>query len=115
VFRLLLPIEEQLAIPKNNHMAIEYRIALHARTTSGFETIGEFFFGSDRQAANELFKTLKGSADQIEDGILLMELREINRDLPFDIQLIHCTLDQVADNCRLITKNHFKTLNLKEL
>ena len=41
-----------------------------------------------------------------------MELREINRNLPFDIKMIHCTLDQLSDNCRLITKSQFKTLNL---
>jgi hypothetical protein len=95
-------------------MAIEYRISLHARTASGFETIGEFFIGNDRQAANQLFKTLQGSTEVFETGVLLMELREINRDLPFDIQIIHCTLDQVAYNCRLITINQFKILNLKE-
>jgi hypothetical protein len=95
-------------------MAIEYRIALHARTASGFDTFGEFFIGNNRRAANELFKTLKGSIEHIEDGVLLMELREVNRNLPFDIKMIHCTLDEVADNCRLITKSQFNTLNFKE-
>ena len=95
-------------------MAIEYRIALHARTPSGFDTFGEFFIGNDRQVAKELFNSLKGSPDYLEDGLLLMELREINRNLPFDIQMIHCTLDQVADNCRLITKKQFKSVNLRE-
>jgi hypothetical protein len=96
-------------------MAKEYRITLHARTASGFDTFGEFFIGNDRQAAKELFNTLKGSPDNMEKGLLLIELREINRNLPLDIQMIHCTLDQLAENCRLITKNQFKTLNLKEL
>jgi hypothetical protein len=95
-------------------MALEYRIALHARTASGFDTFAEFFIGNDRHTAKELFKTLHGSSDDISDGLLLVELREINRNLPVDIQLIHCTLDQLADNCRLIAKNQFKTLNLKE-
>ena len=94
-------------------MAIEYRIALHARTASGFDTFGEFFIGNDREAAKELFNNLKGSPDNIEDGLLIMELREINRNLPFDMRMINCTLDQLADNCRLITKSQFKTLNLK--
>lgn len=93
---------------------MEYRITLHARTAYGFDTFGEFFIGNDRQAAKELFSTLKGSPDNMEDGLLLIELREINRNLPLDIQMIHCTLDQLADNCRLIAKNQFKTLNLKE-
>jgi hypothetical protein len=96
-------------------MAIEYRIALHARTASGLDTLGEFFIGSDRHAANELFDALKGSPDDIEHGLLLMELQEISRNLPLDIQMIHCTLDQVAENCRTITKNQFRTLNLKEI
>jgi len=94
-------------------MATEYRIALHARTAAGYDTIGDFFIGSDRQAASQLFKTLKGSADKLEDGVLLMELREINRNLPIDIQMTQCTLNQVAENCKLIIKNQFRTLNLK--
>jgi hypothetical protein len=95
-------------------MAMEYRITLHARTASGFDTFGEFFIGNDRQAAKELFNTLKGSPENMEDGLLLIELREINRNLPLDIQMIHCTLDQLADNCRLITKDLFKLRNLKQ-
>jgi hypothetical protein len=96
-------------------MANEYRITLHVRSASGFETIGEFFVGHDRQSANQLFKNLKGSPHGIEEGVLFMELREIARNLPFDIQMIHCTLDEVSENCRLITKNQFKAINLEEL
>jgi hypothetical protein len=55
-------------------MAIEYRIAIHARTASGFDTIGEFFIGSDRHQANQLFKSLKGSPDNLEDGVLIMDV-----------------------------------------
>jgi Arm DNA-binding domain len=86
---------------------------LHARTASGFGTFGEFYIGNDRQAAKELFDNLKGSPDDGEGGLLIMELREINRSLLFDIQMIHYTLDQMCDNCRLITKNQFKTMILK--
>jgi hypothetical protein len=96
-------------------MAIEYRIAIHARTSSGFDTIGEFFIGSDRQEANQLFKSLKGSPGNLEDGVLIMDLRELNRGLLFDVHMIQCTLDQVADNCRLITKHRFRALNLKDV
>ncbi len=94
-------------------MAIEYRIALSARTTSGFDTFGEFFIGNDRQAAKQLFNSLTGSTDDVQGGLLIMELREINRNLPFDIKMISCTLDQLSENCRLITKSQFKTFNLK--
>ena len=93
-------------------MAIEYKITLHARTVSGYETIAEFFVGSDRQAANKLFESLQGSPDNLEQGVLLMELHEIEHSLLFDVQLIQCTLDEVAVNCRLITKSRFKAFNL---
>jgi hypothetical protein len=96
-------------------MNTEYRIALHARTASGFETLAEFYIGHDRRAAHQLFNTLKGSPDTIENGILFMELREIARGLPLDIRMVHCTLDEVTENCRLITKNQFKAINLNEL
>ena len=96
-------------------MAIEYRIKLQARTASGFDTFGEFFIGNDRQAAKDLFNTLKGSPDELEEALLLMELVEIDRNLPLDIQILHCTLDEMAYNCRLITKDQFKILNLKVL
>jgi len=96
-------------------MSTEYRIAIHARTTSGFDTIGEFYVGADREEASQLFKSLKGSADDLEDGVLVMDLRELNRGLLFDIHMIQCSLDQVAANCRLITKHQFKVLNLKDL
>jgi hypothetical protein len=95
-------------------MSREYRITVHARTASGFDTIGEFIIGNSQQEASQLFKILKGSPDNLEEGVLLMELREINDSLLFDVQLIQCTLDQVADNCRLIVKNQFRLLNLKD-
>ncbi len=60
--------------PKNDRMNTEYRIALHARTASGFETLAELYIGHDRRAANQLFRTLKGSPDDSEKGLLFMEL-----------------------------------------
>jgi len=95
-------------------MNSEYRIALHGKTPTGFETYAEFHIGTDRAAANRLFGQLKGSPDHIEDGILFMELQSIHRGLPIDIRMIRCTLDELTENCRAITKCLFNLFSLQE-
>ena len=92
-------------------MTREYRIALHTKTASGFEKYAEFFVGDDPATARQLFNRLKGSKDQIDGGILLMELREICRGLPLDMQFKSCTLDELAENCRIITREIFALNN----
>lgn len=92
-------------------MAREYRIALHGKTTSGFEKYAEFFIGNDPVAARQLFSRLKGSNDQLDSGVLLMELREMCRELPLDIQFKSCALDELAENCRIITRQIFALNN----
>jgi hypothetical protein len=94
-------------------MKSEYQIALHSKTPTGFETYAEFHIGTDEAAANRLFRSLKGSPDNIGDGILLMELRAICRGLPIDIRMIRCTLDEVTENCRIITKHCFNSFNVR--
>jgi len=92
-------------------MENEFRILIHTRTSAGFETLGEFYVGTDEARAVRLFRSLKGSPDNIDNGLLIMELSSICRGLPLDIQMIHCTLDELAENCRTITKHVFNSLN----
>jgi hypothetical protein len=92
-------------------MTSEYRIALHTKTRAGFENYAEFYIGGDESQANELFRRLKGSPDNIDDGVLLIELRAICRGLPVDMRMLQCTLDEMTENCRIITKHVFNSFN----
>ncbi len=91
----------------------EYRIVLHGKTPTGYETYGEFYIGNNSMEANCLFDSLKGCRDNMEEGILFMELQTIHRGLPIDIQMIHCTLEEVAENCKVITKHLYKSLSFE--
>jgi hypothetical protein len=87
-------------------------IVLHIRTFRGLETFGKFSIGTDRQAAQTLFNTLKGITDIDESQVLSMALMEMREELPVNVKIIGCTLNELSENCRIITKEVFKLFNL---
>lgn len=93
-------------------MSQEYRIAIHLKTLRGFETIGEFLLDTSRTDVYRLFRSLKGNVIQVQEGILVMELTSIVRGLPMDIQMLSCSLDELGENCKLITKFLFSQIKV---
>jgi len=89
-------------------------IELNVKTGSDFQTFGKFFLGSDRRFANSIFGKLVGSKRIGRDTILNMELVEAKDELPQNIQMISCTLEQLTENCKMITRETFKFLNMAE-
>jgi hypothetical protein len=96
-------------------MASEYHIAILIKTLTGFETCGEFFVGRSSVEANHLFSNLRGRVIEIQEGILILELRTISRGLPIDVQMLSCTLDELGENCKTITKYLFTQLYVPDL
>jgi len=47
--------------------------------------------------------------------MLTMELMEMLNDLPYNLKIISCTLEDIGENCKLISKEIFKAINLEEL
>jgi hypothetical protein len=80
-----------------------------------FEAFGKFFIGNDRDLAHQLFSGLEGSESVQESDILHLDLMETVDGLPVNMKVINCTLDQLANNCRIITKEIFKAKNLEEM
>ncbi|HQV56284.1 MAG TPA: hypothetical protein PLX17_12240 [Chitinophagaceae bacterium] len=95
--------------------ATAYYILINIKTANGFESIGKFFIGNNSEAADALFYQLQGSSDVDENTMLSMELMETVRELPQNIRIISCSLEQLAFNCRIITKDTFKNINLEDL
>ena len=85
------------------------------KTAHGFESFGRFWIGNDRQFANTLFSMLKGSPSLQENDILHMDLMETRNGLPVGLRVINCTLEELTANCRTITKEAFRLLNLEEI
>jgi hypothetical protein len=82
------------------------------KTCEGYECFGKFFIGDDRKIATTLFKQLKGSDDADERTVLTMELMETFNDLPLNLHIITCTLEQLAANTSIITKELFRSHNI---
>ena len=83
------------------------------KTPKGFESFARFYIGNKVELARQLFDNLKGSGDEIEDCILQMDLIETQNNLPVDIKVIGCTLEEMAENCKVIAKEAFKIFTLE--
>ena len=95
-------------------MKSQFYILLSLKTHGGFDTYGQYFFGDDRDAANELFNQLQGSEEFNEKAMLHIDLMETVNELPVKVKMICCTLDELAYNTKLIAREIFRLKNLTE-
>lgn len=97
----------------NQIMETKYHILLSMKTSTGPESFARFFIGNNRDVAAALFQKLKGTPDVDERNVLYLDFIETKNGLPLNLKLITCTLEQLGENCRLITKEIFKMNNLE--
>lgn len=93
-------------------METKYYILLSMKTYNGPESFAQFFIGNNREAAYTLFSKLKGTTEATEGNVLYIDFMETLNDLPLNLKLITCNLEELAENCKLITKEVFKQRNL---
>jgi len=91
-----------------------YTILINLKKEKEIVNIGHFRVGNDAALASSIFRKMKGTDRVNEKSILYMELVETRDGLPFNLQMLGCTLEEMAGNCRLITKEIFKYHNLEE-
>jgi len=94
-------------------MRAGFYIVLNIKTATGFEKYGKFFIGEDAAISDAIFKSLSGSEEPSEKNLLQIDLIEIKHDLPVNVKLLSCTLDEMTENFRIITKEIFKRFNLQ--
>jgi hypothetical protein len=90
-----------------------FYILLNMKTCEGLESFGRFFIGKSKKFAETLFSQLKGDKNVNEGSILHLELRETSNGLPVNMHIISCTLEELVQNCKTITKETFKFINLE--
>ena len=95
-------------------METKFYILLSMKTPTGPESFAQYFIGNNRNAAKEIFRKLERTPDVDERNVLYLDFMETRDDLPVNLELINCTLEQLAGNCKVITKEIFKIINLKE-
>jgi hypothetical protein len=91
-----------------------FYIVLNLKTGNGFESFGKFSIGNDRESAWSIFSKLKGKKHVDEKNVLHLDLIETSNGLPVNMQMISCSLEELAENCKIITKEAFKLFNLEE-
>lgn len=94
-------------------MQPSFYIDISIQTAEGPQRIGRFELGSDREAAAELFKKLKGSPEVDIKDMLYIEFMETVNNLPLNIDILTCDLQQLGINTMLITQEIFRLANLK--
>lgn len=83
------------------------------KTATGFESFGQFFIGDDPEVAQTIFQQLKGTTEVSEDAFLQLDFIETRNGLPVNIKLIRCTLGEMGENCKIITRELFKKFALE--
>jgi hypothetical protein len=95
-------------------MGTQFYIVLNLNTGKGPESFGQFFIGNNRQRACDIYRQLKGT--EIDGkNVMYLDFMETVEGLPVNLKMITCTLDQLAENCRIITKEVFKIFNLENI
>ncbi len=91
-----------------------FYIVLNIRTGYGYECFGKFFIGNNKKSAASIFDQLKGKKNVDEKSLLQLDLMESVNGLPANMQMISCSLEELAENCKIITKERFRLLNMEE-
>jgi hypothetical protein len=94
-------------------MKTTFYIVLNVKTGNGYESIGKFCIGNNSEFAGKLFLKLLGSPSICEKSVLSLELTETRDGLPFNVQMIGCTLDELAENTKIIARETFKLFNME--
>jgi hypothetical protein len=92
-----------------------FYIVLNLRTCNGYESFGKFSIGNNKRIATDIFSRLKGSQVVNEKSNIQLDLTEMVNGLPVNIQMISCSLNELAENCKFITIETFRLLNLKAI
>jgi len=90
-----------------------FYIIVNLKSGKSYESFAKFFLGKNKKSAEGIFQKLKGSTDVSEKSMLQLQLTEIDDGLPLNIHLLSCTLEELGENCKIITKELFKQLNLE--
>jgi len=89
-----------------------FYILVTIKTGTGPQNIGRFQLGDNPSVAAELFNRLKGEP-ALNDGVFLtMELMETKNNLPVNLKIKTCSLEEMGYNCKLIAIETFKIANL---
>ena len=90
-----------------------FSISFNIRTPDNIGTYGSFFIGNDKERAYDVFRKLKGDDNVSEDDLLFIEFSERRDGIPFNLKMRACTLEDLAFNVKIITREAFKIYGIE--
>ena len=96
-------------------MDTSFYIVLNIQSGSGYEVLGKFNLGKEKEFAFSIFHKLKGNSNGGTTAPLQMDFIEARDGLPVHLEVLNCSLNELSENCKLITKEVFKMLNLENI
>lgn len=94
------------------NMDTTYQIVIQMRALDGIREIGRFLISTDKEFALETFNSLKGKTTHPETQVLRISLLETEGISGSIIGTAGCNLDELSENCKIITRDAFKFFNL---
>ncbi|MCF3108268.1 hypothetical protein LL912_05710 [Niabella sp. CC-SYL272] len=91
-----------------------FYIVVDMKTPNGYITYCQFFIGQDKERADTVFYSLTGMIPETSHSAYVLRMCLVDqRDKSRVVKAIrYCTLDDLADNVLLITREVFKWLTL---
>lgn len=83
------------------------------RVAEGYVETGRFYIGPDKDAAYEVFEQLKGTTSFEGTGMLRLDLVERDEKLNTVLRMLECTLCEITENVKVITRETFRLVNLE--
>jgi hypothetical protein len=96
-------------------MTTTFLIEFNMKTAAGFERFARFDLGCDREFALRLFSTLDGHIPMGDDGVLHIDLVEKRQGLPVNMHVLSCSIAELSNNVKIITRELFKRINLEDM
>jgi hypothetical protein len=92
-----------------------YNIAISIKSPEGLLEIGSFLLGTNTDFAYSTFNNLKGNVAISNDTIIRIDLiKKEEGSLPILLKTIGCTLNQYAENCKIIIRDLFTFFTLEK-
>jgi len=90
-------------------MSKRYAIQVMMRCEQDAECIAKFNLGGNKTFAYDLFLRLSGNPSVNEKDPLQMEFIEMSDEFSLIVDIISCTLAEIGENSKLITRELFKS------
>jgi len=94
-------------------MDTQFHITFSFKTNEDYKPFAKFFLGNNREIAYNIFRILKGSDEVNEMKMLFLDFVETCEGLPKNLKVKSCTLQELSENCSIITRELFKFDNLE--